>query len=120
MSKEKFTKGDWKSMSEDGCFLTSSAWHADNNQSGSYGHCEVQDSKGRTLALVVEEDSEGPSDPEQSANAHLIAAAPKMYRALKHMHDTMINSAPKIELRDGIVLSVDLIGKLLAEALGEK
>jgi len=57
---------------------------------------------------------------ESSSNIHLIAAAPKMYRALKHLHDTMINSTPKIKLHDGAVLSADLIGELLAEARGEK
>lgn len=120
MSKEEFTKGNWRSMSEDGCFLTSDVWRADNYQSDGYGHCEVQDSSGRTLALVVEDDHEGPSDQEQIANTHLIAAAPKMYLALKHLHDTMINSTPNIDLYDGVVLSADLIGKLLAEARGEK
>ena len=112
MSKVKFTKGKWE-LGLDSDFIA----HSDSCEW--FGSTPIE-SEGICVAVSVGDYESGCDREEMQANAHLIAAAPKMYRALKHMHDTMINSAPKIELRDGIVLSADLIGKLLAEALGEK
>jgi len=112
MSKEKFAKGDW-ALGMDSDFTA----HSDS--CGWFGSTPIE-SKGVCVAVAVGDYEPGCDRQEMQANAHLIAAAPRMYRALKHLHDTMINSTPKIELRDGVVLSADLIGKLLAEARGEK
>jgi hypothetical protein len=87
--KEKFTKGDW---STDDHFIF-------NNETTVYV-CEV-------LPVDLVSKRKWARKSETEANAHLIAAAPKMYR--------MLNSLANGEgLQPG-----DTIERLLAEARGE-
>lgn len=88
--KEKFTQSEW--LKTDGAFV-----YALNEQGVNRFFLSVMD----------------PHCPEEElqANAHLIAASPKLYRRLQYLTDMMREEYP------GIAETSD---KLLAEARGEK
>lgn len=87
---EKFTSGEWAIGSYD-TFL------------------QIEDSEGFPICEVESLTDHGTITPRECelANAHLIAAAPKMYRFLKS------------ELEDGGNPRNEIIEALLAEARGE-
>jgi len=94
--KVKFTKGDWSYVFED---------------SSVYGGSE----------LICETYSTG--DDELEANAHLIAAAPLMYKALErvkqgHLNLCELNIVPDRYQKD-VYKIVDEINELLKRARGE-
>ena len=89
----KFTKGEW-SISVD-------CW-AD-------GHVSIDGFEHSAIAVVVSEMDDGSKKEELSANAHLIAAAPEMYKALV-----------QIQIEGGLsVARHKSITGLLAKARGE-
>ena len=74
----KFTKGEWLLTEDnfvDGCVLTST------ERVGMSEICEIS-------AAYLDGGSENSFEREQLANAHLIAAAPDMYKALEDIIDT--------------------------------
>ena len=85
--REKFKKGEWVTR------LVGDKFAVMTYDTG-YGICET------TM-----------SDDTDKANAHLIAAAPKMYAMLDELKSSMYESGMKVAARK--------IEKLLAEARGE-
>src|SRR5690554_4373697 len=53
------------------------------------------------------------------ANAHLISAAPDMYRALQNINQAIIDSNNEIELADAVTALCHDISQVLAKADGE-
>lgn len=85
---KKHTPGPWVAK-EDGKYRDS-PWSIDHED----GHCAswapISTAKGRTLALVVNDDSKRPMDfqeEEMHANAKLIAAAPELLEAAQKTVD---------------------------------
>lgn len=111
MSEAKFTKGDWIAF-KDGKWSDCGSWSADNDEVSSYSNVAVNVGN-VTICLVV---SESWDDSEMEANAHLIAAAPKMYEMLEQLS----NSIPTVcENHEQFCLRIE-INDLLAEVRGEK
>lgn len=86
--KEKFTQGEWLAkVNEENCYVMSDG------------------------ILLVDPAISDVDEHEQDANAHLIAAAPAMYRMLKNIADDNRG------FDDGFVHEID---NLLAKARGEQ
>jgi len=100
MSEEKFTKGDW--VIQEGDTFVDGSNIASELREGMIPIVEV-----KYAYLDDEEMTE--IETEQLANAHLISAAPQMYRML----ETLINRYPNSpHIQDPVI-------KLLAKARGE-
>jgi len=99
---EKFTQGEWVVDDNYSTMLNVTVKHDKHNETGI---CEVD------CSWVWDEHNEYQNDPtdEELANAHLIAAAPKMYRELLGW----------VEILDRADFDVSGIRSLLAEARGE-
>jgi len=100
--KEKFTQGKWSVVNKNVDYV--------KNTVILHGKPGKYDAAGGCMDI----------DARTEANAHLIAAAPKMYRMLKSVSETLLaldkHTHPLIEL-DALSSSIDA---LLAEARGEK
>lgn len=102
--KQKFTQGEWFI---DDSYTTMMQINSKDNLSGSeFGVCEVDCSNSRD---GFNEFKTNPTE-EEEANAHLIAAAPKMYRMLEALLADDNIDDPSIDLK---------VKQLIAEARGE-
>lgn len=108
MTKEKFTKGEWVADIRVGCCAVYAQESRDEWEQGLhnddrnifYANYQNVTVKGDTKESI-----------EATANAHLIAAAPEMYQALKDI--------TKLKINDDCKINIKAIKKLLAKARGE-
>ncbi|MCH9646071.1 MAG: hypothetical protein K0U08_05445 [Proteobacteria bacterium] len=102
-TKTKFTKGEWRVVGN--TFI-----YALNDNEVNQFTCLVQTSVG------------GANDEELMANAHLMAAAPKMYKGLEffieYLKCLILDTETKEEV-NALNHKINEINQLLAEARGE-
>lgn len=118
MSKEKFTSGEWVTC-VNGQWSDCGSWSVDNDDASTFGYVAVNVDNA-TICLVV---SDRWDDTEMESNAHLIAAAPEMYKEilsdiswLEQMKSKFVIGS--YEFRS-ICLRIETKTKLLAKARGE-
>ena len=107
MSEAKFTKGNWNAtcVSINGKEVKN-GWSVDIN--------------GFTLASIYTGPTYGIIHEQQKANAHLIAAAPKMYKLLSEIKQVIDNGHELGEMASRIQDFDEEIDSLLKEARGEQ
>lgn len=87
MSKAKFTEGEWGQSHRKG--------------SGGMYNTEVYDHKGETICILAwhaVDEGNGVTSTDREANAHLIAAAPDMYKMLESLQLDVTNDHKRDEL----------------------
>lgn len=96
MSNEKFTQGEWKAVVEHNVIDTALVYFSDRG--------------GINLSAA----------PNPIPNAHLISAAPNMYRALSEVNTAISESKSEIELADKVTSLCHNISQALEKARGEQ
>lgn len=102
MSAAKHTPGPWFARPED----------------DSSGRFEVKDESGAWVARVHFRN--GPDDGEGASNAALIAAAPGMLEALRHVERLLLHGENPGENGEGYAAHLDAVRAAIAKAEGSR
>lgn len=112
----KHTPGPWVAK-EDGKYRDS-PWSIDHEDGHDASWAPISTAKGRTLALVVNDDSKRPMDfqeEEMHANANLIAAAPDLLEALEWSIGLMTELIVKADAHGRSIEQIEKDGMLPAQ-----